>query len=135
MLLGRCCDHDPGEACECAEQVAADVDALIGSGLLRTDHCPNQLGGGDPMTPVLADDREFRTELVWAPAAGNGWSEQPGWTLYVDGVPVANTAADLLPEAAQRWASAQLGEGVVWLAGHGRWYFVANPRQSGDAPR
>lgn len=39
VLLDRC-DHAPGEACVCAEQMAADVDALISSGLLRlpADH-------------------------------------------------------------------------------------------------
>lgn len=87
------------------------------------------------MTRALADEREYRTELIWAPAGGNGWSEQPGWTLYVDGVQVANTATDLLPAAAQQWASAQLGEGVRWLPGAGSWYFVANPRQCGGESR
>lgn len=36
VLLERCCDHPAFvEHCECAEQVAADVDALIRAGLLR----------------------------------------------------------------------------------------------------
>ena len=140
VLLARCCEHPPFvTACECGEQVGADVDALDRAGLL----CPagptrGALGyeEGDPMTPVLADDRRgFRTELIWAPAGGSAWSEHPGWTLYVDATPIATTPTDLTPEAAQQWANARLGEGLVWECGHRRWYFVATPHQSGRAPR
>lgn len=77
------------------------------------------------MTPALVEKRQHRIELIWAPAGADGWSEQPGWTLYVDGSQIVNTAEDLSAEAAQRWANAQLGAGMRWLSGHGRWYFVA----------
>ncbi|MFN2497172.1 MAG: hypothetical protein ABR608_14930 [Pseudonocardiaceae bacterium] len=70
------------------------------------------------MSSAPADDQQYRrTELIWAPDGGHDCGEQPGWTLYVDGAQIANTTADLLPEAAQQWANAQLGEGVTWLLG------------------
>ncbi|MGH3628599.1 MAG: hypothetical protein ACRDRL_14340 [Sciscionella sp.] len=84
------------------------------------------------MTPALAENRPSRTELIWAPAVGSAWSEQPGWTLYIDGTRVANTAEDLSAEAAQRWANTRLNEGMSWQSGHGRWYFVAVPRRGRD---
>ncbi|MGH3795635.1 MAG: hypothetical protein ACRDSP_12165 [Pseudonocardiaceae bacterium] len=74
-----------------------------------------------------SEDRQYRTELIWAPDSGNGWSEQPGWTLYIDGAPVANSTRDLRLAAAQQWADAQLGEGVRWLLGAPWWYFLATP--------
>lgn len=38
VLLARCCDHPAlVAACECAEQVAADVEVLARHGLLRDD--------------------------------------------------------------------------------------------------
>ncbi|HEX2301872.1 MAG TPA: hypothetical protein VHH34_25760 [Pseudonocardiaceae bacterium] len=83
------------------------------------------------MTPAPADGREYRAELIWAPEGGHGCSEQPGWTLYVDGAQIANTTADLLPESAQQWADAQLGEGTTWLPAAPSWYFVAHPRPCG----
>lgn len=38
VLLARCCDHPPFVTeCECADEVAADVDALAEAGLLREE--------------------------------------------------------------------------------------------------
>lgn len=57
VLLARCCDHPAFVvACECAEQVAADVEALIGSGLLRDEESPATacVGWEDLQAPVAA---------------------------------------------------------------------------------
>lgn len=76
------------------------------------------------------DQREYRTELTWAPCDGTAWAERPGWNLSIDGTLVAHTEQELPAEAAKQWASAQLGEGVTWLPGHEdeTWHWVANPR-------
>lgn len=87
------------------------------------------------MSPGPAADRAYRIDLVWAPDRGNGRTEQPGWTLYLDGTPLANTTHDLRPGTAQHWADAQLGEAVTWLPGAASWYFVAHPRRCGGESR
>ncbi|HEX2298554.1 MAG TPA: hypothetical protein VHH34_08565 [Pseudonocardiaceae bacterium] len=84
------------------------------------------------MTPAPAEDRHDRIELIWSP---HGGSERPGWTLYVDGLPVANTTADLLHAAAQQWAQARLGQAVTWRLGAPCWYFLAHPCQAGEGAR
>lgn len=78
------------------------------------------------------DRRLWRTELL---ARGDGWS------LHVDGRPIANTSEPLTNGQAHDWARQQLGEGVRFepvlmdpyaerqLAEGNRIDWVANPEQ------
>ena len=61
-------------------------------------------------TPDREPDPKFwRTELL----APGPYGDPPGhWTLWVDGQPIASTAAPLANSGAHDWARAQLGEGV-----------------------